>query len=496
MLRHCNLMITVLLVALCFVAYAMHNNYRRNASLISISSNINSKTLWPNSINRSVLSHFSDQVSVLDYCDPSQINGSTDNAICIQAAQNAICSGRDGKTSGGELYFPTGAYVIRSKTVTQPCPGIHWRGQGYGNFYTPEEYKYGSGALIICQTGDKDCLFWNGGVKANYAAGGGIDNININAEGMNSGAVIHTQFLDHFTARDLHVQAPKIFYFQEAGSNTVLQDININGYRDLAGTRGLIALDSYNGVHCNYLNSDQGNSCRQDRTMLRNIGAGPREKQTGGSGLSITNFVQTVIQTDLNLIGNFDTVSAECSQAVDLRSCPDFIRITRVEAEQCIHTCLNTNDVSDIWVLDSYFNGNDASGASANLVSISCSNFCTASDKTAWGFWMKGTRINNAQASCVKIGIPGFNLIGNTIFGCNMAKGSNARPSKETVAIQIENHTEVDRDKGNGIISDNMLGGSYGKSQTVMDGIFFDKYLKTIVSNNSTSWTRSGIVNN
>ncbi|WP_029605519.1 glycosyl hydrolase family 28-related protein [Kozakia baliensis] len=438
-------------------------------------------------VARSLLLKLTDTVSVKDFGVVG--DGITDDTAAIQAANIGICQG-NGKYSGGTIYFPMGSYKITS-TVTFPCPGIHWAGQGYGNFYTPSEYNIGGGATIICASGANDCLLWNGGATKNYAAGGTLSEMNINAEAMTTGTVLHTQFMDHFSAHDLHVQSPKQFYFQEAGSNTVLRDININAYRDLNGTHGLIFLDSANDAGCSYSNSDQGSSCRQDRTVLQNVGAGNGETQTGGAVLNIANFVQTVVMTDLNLINGYNAIYASCYQSTDRRACPDFMRLTRVETEQCVHVCLYMNDVSDIWATDSYFNGDDTNGASFSNIYVTCTNFCKGAGNEAWGFWMKGTRINNAKNSCVFIGTPGFVISDNIIFGCNMIA---ATASNATVGVQVVNQTDVALDKGMGSITGNIIGSSYGQSPTTMDGIYLDRSLHTALSNNNTTWSRYATV--
>lgn len=339
--------------------------------------------------------------------DPS---GATDSTTAVQLAVNAICA------AGGIVQFPAGTFKIHDITAAT-CNGIHFIGSGKGG--TPlgdGGVQIGETATVLDCSAMSDHCIQIGPNSATPSAtryvGGSIENLSTyNAGG--SGVVfrIHQQFAGHIARVWMETPPHSLEFYGNENVDTSWVDIRNNTADPAIEVWGDLNGKASNGTACVLGDC----STRQDITTFNHInGYGPNaylfyvHDQTFGTNGSFGTWE-----------GGLGGFKVRCAPGKpNLGYCPQQFHWFDFENEYGTLP-LDLQDFSVFSCETCYFAG-IGGGGSAHVGVATLTNY-SQSGGGGGSFILKDTTVYGANGSCLVLSVTDVELLGDKIFGCNLA---------------------------------------------------------------------------
>ena len=376
------------------------------------------------------------------YCPYSQVTGTTDNTVCIQAAITAAClqSGSPTGFAGGTLSFGNGAYYIKSKVfIPSSCAGLRLIGQGPGNGYGTGFASVGNGTWIYS---DNNCtgpiINFYSDATANYVYNGGVENIafyNAPYYGVRDGTVsckfplIQASFGQMMTFRNLYGWLPYQFIKSISGQHQIIDSIYLDQViQDSPGVLEFMGSGTSTS-------SPTQTQTRQDAMQVKQFFAGASSVLTPGHkrftgiwwhGFSDTLRLDTILMENVGVAWKVD-----CSGgfAADISACPAFGDVYDFESEGSSGNLIDAQDFEHIKITDSYFHcfGFSSFGGCGQVARFGNSLFLKTADVQ-----IKGGQFDSGQHSGIDASMQGLSIIGTNFFNNNLANNGGADVIIET----------------------------------------------------------------
>lgn len=397
-------------------------------------------------------------------------DGKTDDTEALQKTIYAVCdwSGDHPVSSGGQIFFPAGSYVISSVII--PCNGVRFLGASNGNVNSGI-YDY-RGSVLISTQNNSGTMFRYTSTDHDYGTGVSFEHFAIDATGMTpSGtvpgpAIFDISWTQHSTIRDISILNPYNIVREEGGAANVVEDMVVLGLRNI----GIEFFGDASGC------SDLA-SCSRRADLLRvsrvNMNGAPGHMATC---FSYHDFAQSLdVDHSICEAAKFG-INAYCDKSMghNGEACPAFARFYDFEAEDCI-TCINASDIQDWEIISSYLLGHGE--GSTHVAQFYNTNYGgvptpTSSGSYAAGIRIHGGRFGNSGGSVILMGMADFIIDGTQMFSSNLSD-KTGKIGAPNIEVTGQGSTTMPQQ---GIIADNLLCVANGQQQPGLTegGIWLD----------------------
>ncbi|MCW4591320.1 glycoside hydrolase family 55 protein [Gluconacetobacter entanii] len=390
-------------------------------------------------VSRSVQSKEYDRSSVKDF--GAKGDGATNDDAAIQTALTALCARTAGK--GGELYFPSGDYVISAATGhSVPCAGVSIRGAGGG------AVQAGGTRFLVTGTGSVALFDFDAPVVSGdrYFYGGRMTDVafmfaNTTASVTQKGPAVKFTHCAGCVAD--HVYSYGAYNLFEAYSGFK------NRFREFYATQMMSSVALGGGYAVYYHGDETGANCASD------IGSCPTRgdvtevldfhvdealsSSTGfvpGSCVHISDFAATTWIAHGTCNQVHIALNIDCPTSTSAAACPQFIHLDRLEAEinatgdAAGSTCISGTDVTH---LEAYSFQCYGYNEPTNLI-----RFITSGKFPSIGHVeFYGGKVEGAAEACVSYAAKDFRFIGGDIIGCNQ-DGATYSATNSTFGILLQ----------------------------------------------------------